>query len=373
MRVALAASVLAVVLCASSAEAQRRLAPPDLTVGDDSANFFENVVDVLVRDDRIYVADGGPRRIVAFDRSTGQRTAAAGRRGDGPGEFQWLRWVDDCGGDTIFASAIGPARVSVFSQDLEHIRTFRVANQRLREIECAGPGAFAGITRSRDPALSLGRAILMKVSWRATYDIILFGPDGDLRRVLGTFPGEERYRSPRSDGRGHSDFPLHWGLSPVFESSPHGFVVGTGETSSLMRYDVDGNLLDTLAFGEDRVAVSRAHMDARVQERIRRDERLGDTVGTRSYWAEYPYPSHFPAYSKVLVTPAGFVWVARFPEPYTEHPFRWKVFTRDGALAATVDVPRHLELMWVGETHVAAVARDQLGVQTVEVRSIQRE
>ena len=53
---------------------------------------------------------------------------------------------------------------------------------------------------------------------------------------------------------------------------------------------------DTLEIGEDRVAVSRVHIDARVQERIERAERQGrDIPSTRSYWAEYPYPSHFPA------------------------------------------------------------------------------
>ena len=141
-----------------------------------------------------------------------------------------------------------------------------------------------------------------------------------------------------------------------------------------MRFDVDGNVRDTLEIGEDRVAVSRAHIDARVQERIEGAERVGrDIPGTRSYWAEYPYPSHFPAYSEVLLTPAGFVWIERFPEPYTEQPRHWKVFTRDGALEATVDVPRGFELMWVGETHVAGVVTDAMGVHTVEVRPILRK
>ena len=376
MRVAMAASVSAIAVCASSAETQWRLAPPDLTVGQDTASFFEDVVDVLVRDHWFYVADRGLRRIVAFDRTNGQVIATAGRRGEGPGEFQWLRSIDNCGTDSIFATGTGPGRVSVFSQDLKHKRTFRVTSPTvLDDIKCASAGTFVGTTRNDDPTLSLGREIPMKVSWRATYDIILFERDGSLRRVLGTFPGEERYRSPRSDGRGFSDFPLHWGLSPVIGSSPQGFVVGTGETSLLVRYDMDGNVLDTLVLGEDRVAVSRAHIDGRVRERVQRDERLGlpDIDGTRTYWAEYPYPSHFPAYSKVLVTSTGLVWVDRFPEPYTEHSVHWKVFRPDGTLAATVEVPRSIELMWVGETHVAGVVTDELGIQTVELRPIHRD
>lgn len=367
------ASVVAVTLCVSSAEAQWRLTPPDLTVGQDSVNFFADVADVLLRDDRVYVADGGLRRIVTFDRATGQVTATAGRRGQGPGEFRFLNWLDDCGGDTIFTSDSGLNRVSVFSPDLDHLRTFRLPSQRnLAAIQCAGPDTFVAITRNPDPMLSLNRGIPTETTWRATHDIVLFEPDGSLPKVLGTFLGEERYRE--ATRRGYSDYLHFWGLRTVFDSSPQGFVVGTGDTSSLVRYDMVGTVLDTLTLGEGRVAVSQADINARVRDRIQRAERLGqDIPSTRSFHTEYPYPSHFPAYSKALVTGNGFVWIERFPKPYKEQPFHWKVFTPDGRLLATVDVPGGLELMWVGENHVAGVVTDELGVQTVEVRRILRE
>ena len=369
----LVASVVAVTLCASSAEAQWRLALPDLTVGQDSVNFFANVADVLVRDDRVYVADGGLRRIVAFDRTTGQVTATAGRKGQGPSEFQFMSWLDDCGGDVIFTSDSGLNRVSVFSPDLDHLRTFRLSSEKnLAAIQCAGTGTFVAITRNADPMLSLDRGIPTETTWRATHDIVLFEPDGSLRAVLGTFLGEERYREATS--RGYSDYLHFWGLRTVFDSSPEGFVIGTGETSSLVRYDDVGTVLDTLALGEGRVAISQADIDARVRDRIQRAERLGRPIPrTRSFHTQYPYPSHFPAYSKALVTGEGFVWIERFRKPYTEQPFHWKVFTPDGRLLATVDVPSGLELIWVGDDHVAGVVTDELGVQTVEVRRILRE
>ena len=372
-----AGTVVAVAFCAPSAQAQWRLGSPDLTVGQDTASFFEDVVEVIVREDRIYVADSGLRRILAFDRSTGQPTATVGRRGAGPGEFRFLSWIGDCGGDTIFAWDSGQRRISRFSQDLAHTRTSRLEGAALEltwtALKCAGPGTFVGITRNADPSLSRGRAIPMDKMWRATSDFVLLEPDGSLRSVLGTFLGEERYREAHPDGTGFSDYALIWGLRPVFASSPQGFVVGTGEGSSLVRYDVDGNVLDTLALGEDRVVISRVHVDANVQSRIERAESRGlDIPSTRSFWQEYPYPSHFPAYRRALMTANGFVWVERFPEPYTEQPRHWKVFTPDGTLAATVDVPRGFELMWVDETHVAGIVTDELGVQTVEVRPIQR-
>lgn len=370
-------AVVAVACCAPSAQAQWRLGPPDLTVGQDTASFFEDVVEVILGEDRIYVADSGLRRILAFDRSTGQRTATGGRRGAGPGEFRFLSWIGDCGGDTIFAWDSGQRRVSLFSQDLAHIRTFRMEGAGLERswtaLKCAGPGTFVGIARNADPMLSLGRGIPLNEMWRATHDIVLLEPDGALRGVLRTFLGEERYREAHRDGTGFSDYALIWGLRPVLASSSRGFVVGTGEASSLVRYDLDGNVLDTLSLGESRVVVSRAHVDANVQTRIERAEDRGlDIPSARSFWEEYPYPSHFPAFRRALMTANGFVWVERFAEPYTEQPRHWKVFAPDGTLAATVDVPRGFELLWVDETHVVGVVTDELGVQTVQVRPIQR-
>ncbi len=376
-RVVLLFSLFAVALCASLTEAQWWLAPAELTVGDDRTHSFADVVDVLVREDLVYVADRGLGRIAAFERSTGNLTAVAGRRVDGPDEFRWLRWIDDCGGDTVLAFRLNPARVSEYSRDLAHIRTSFVDDHRVRLLACAGTG-LVGITRNKDPALESQRETPMRVSWRANYDILLFERDGSFRpdgwvrealdQVLGTYPGEERYRI--ADDRGFSDSPLHWGLRPVLDASPQGFFVGTGETPALVHYDVDGNSLNTMAVGEERVAVSDVHIE-RLRERVRLGDR--DIVGNSSYWREYPYPSHFPSYSKVLVTPASFIWVQRFPEPYTEQPSHWRVFSPDGTLVSSVVLQSDIDLMWVGETHVAGVVTNDAGVQTVELRRIIRD
>ena len=242
-------AVVTVAFCAPrlAAQAQWTLGPPELTVGQDTDYYFEDVTDVIVREDRVYVADDGFKRIVAFDRSTGKMTATAGRRGEGPGEFRFLLEIDNCFKDTILAWDLGLQRITLFSLDLDHIRTFglddAVLTMHLTNLRCAGPGTVVATTRHSDPALILGRGIPTNETWRASHDILLLEPDGSLRTVLGTFLGEDRYRTPvNSDGTGYSDHPLWGGLRVVFDTSPQGFVVGTGERSSLVRYDMDGNL-----------------------------------------------------------------------------------------------------------------------------------
>ena len=326
----------------------------------------------------MFVADGGTLEIHAFDIATGHRVATAGREGVGPGEFRWLQWIGDCGRDSIFASDAVQNRVSVYSLDLDHLRTFSIdvpPSGGLMALQCAGASAFVGINNHADPLLDRDGGGLPPVgeAYRSTFDLVLFAQDGSYRQAIGPFPGWERYRSPGADPNRYSDVPLLWGLTPVLASSDWGFVVGTNDSWSLVSYDPDGNPLDTLKVAESRVAVTRSHRAAYVQRRVQRSEGAGRPIAsTRRYWAEYPYPSSFPAYSKVVALASGFVWVEQFAAHYLEQQApHWKVFAPDGTFTATVDLPERFQLLWANETHVAGIMLNALDVQTVELRPIQ--
>lgn len=359
--------MIAVPLLASPAEAQWRLGPADLAIGEDGGALFGNVTDMFVRDDRIYVADGQARRVQAFDATTGRIVAAAGRRGDGPGDFRLLAWIGDCSRDAVFVADHYLNRVTVFSLDLELARTIPLEATSLQVVRCVGPNGFVGIARNEDPLPSV--AELPEESHRSTVDLVLFALDGSVRRTIGPFPGDERVYVIRPDGLGYSIVPLVWGRRPLLDSSPRGFVLGTGDAWSLTRFDAAGSVRDTLAVDENRIAISRFQVDEYSRRAARRDR---DPDGTRRYYAEYPFPSHFPAYWDVVASEDGFTWVRQFTAPYPEPRNHWKVFGPDGALAATADLPRGFVLKWVGETHAGGVARDEMDTQRVELRPILR-
>lgn len=371
-------SVAAVAISlAAPAQAQWSLGPPDVWAGQDQSVPFEDIVDVFVRGELVYVADQGSGQIHAFALATGHHVATTGREGEGPGEFQALAWIGDCGGDSIFASDDILNRVSVYSLELDHLQTFRVEapTGNLSDIQCIGPRAFMGINRHRDPMLSSPTGgPTVGETYRSTFDIVLFSQDGSSQKEMGPFPGLERYRSPGAVPNRYSDVPLLWGRDPVIASSEWGFVLGTNDDWSLVRYGSDGNPTDTLTLAENRRGVSESHRAAYVQRRVQRSQEAGrPTASTRQYWQEYPYPSHFPAYSRVVASPNGFVWVERFGPWYLEQQApHWKVFAPDGTLVATLDLPERFQILWVGETHVAGIMLDALDVQTVEVRPIRR-
>ncbi len=327
---------------------------------------------MLVRNDRVYVTDQRAFSVQAFERTTGRLVATAGREGEGPGDFIFVDWIGDCGSDTIFVSDVGVNRVSVFSLDLDLMRTVTWDYERIRSFQCVGPTTFAGVVRNADPPPSAGREIEMG-HYRATLDLALFEPDGSLRRVIEQrLPGEDRWRFARADGLGYSILPLVWGRRPLIDTHPGGFVLGTGDKWSLVRYDMEGNLFDTLAVDEDRIPVSGFHVDEYRRRRIAAVRAAnGDHDGIRRTLAEYPFPSHFPAYWDVVASD-GFTWVRQYTAPYPEPRNHWKVFGPDGALAATADLPGGFVLKWVGETHAAGVAMDELDTQRVELRPILR-
>lgn len=279
---------------------------------------------MLVRDDRVYVTDRRAFSVQAFERTAGRLIATAGREGEGPGDFIFVDWIGDCGSDTIFVSDVGVNRVSVFSLDLDLMRTVTWDYERIRSFQCVGSATFAGVARNRDPLLSTGREREIEMGhYRATLSLVLFNPDGSLRRVIEQrIPGEDRWRFARADGLGYSGFHVD-------------------------------------EYKRRRIAAVRADN--------------GDHEGLRRTLAEYPFPSHFPAYWDVVASEDGFTWVRQFTAPYRREPRNhWKVFGPDGALAATADLPRGFRLKWVGETHVGGVAMDELDTQRVELRPILR-
>jgi len=91
----------------------------------------------------------------------------------------------------------------------------------------------------------------------------------------------------------------------------------------------------------------------------------------RAYLSEIPFPDVRPAYGRILADSEGAIWVGDFALPGQNAP-RWRVFGADGRWLATVDVPNRFRVLAVGTDRVLGVARDELDVERVEVRRLQR-
>lgn len=353
-----------------SATAQQvwRVGEPTLRIGDQTPEHeFHLVSSLLVRGGRIYVADRS-QQIRAYDATTGDLISAGGGSGQGPGEFNFLEWLDDCAGDELFAADAVLDRVSVFSPDLEHIRTFRIGNSgTIMSVRCAGPDRLVALSQYE----GIDFTKIRPGPYRMSVQLSLFASeDGRLLSTFGRYPGEDRYRENSNDG------PWQWGIKPLLESLREGFIFGTSEGWWLTRHDTAGAVLDSLAINEQRRPISGSDIEADIQEHLELQERYygrsqAFLAARRQFLEAYEYPEYYPAYSAILASDAGFVWVQEYPY-VGQRSSHWKVFSPEGEHIGSVEMPAGFEMMWVGDTHVAGIKRNELDVAFVEIRPLQR-
>lgn len=82
---------------------------------------------IRLADGRFVVANAGTRELKFFD-STGVHLGSTGQHGDGPGDFEHISLVGALGDGRIAAMDMVLGRVSVFSADGVHERTYRVSS-----------------------------------------------------------------------------------------------------------------------------------------------------------------------------------------------------------------------------------------------------
>ena len=346
------------------------LGRPTLSVGDGAKPEYQfySVESALILDGRLYVADRASAQLRAYGLDSGDIVAVAGRRGYGPGEFQWLSWLGQCGESRELVT-FDPIqqRISIFAPDLRHIRTFRLDHSGwLRWVRCAGHEALVGAYTigADDPSVIGPYRTRVEL---ATFSIV----DGSKIRLAGVFPGEDRYFDGSNDG------PQRWGRTPVLASLPDGFVFGTSDNWLLTVHNRTGGVLDSLTLDRPRVRVEDAEIAEHHDNMLEAWRRAGRPrqwlQATRQAYERYVYPSRYPAYSEAVASSGGYTWVRVYPLPVGQEPSQWVVFSPAGDAVATAEFPSGFSLMWVGDDGtVVGVSVDALGVEQVEWRPIER-
>lgn len=190
---------------------------------------------ITVDDTLIVVADGGSRQLRMFT-SEGRAVAAFGREGDGPGEFRRVRWVGRCGGPSIVVFDALRQRVTKWDARGDLIDGFNIEStdpgRPAYALSCGPTGEFVVVGWFDVLGYQLDEG-----PYRPRTKVGILGPNGGLERLLGTFPGPERYRYA-SDGL--SDGPRPFGKPMIARMGPDGVLVGTGDAYTIEVFHRDG-------------------------------------------------------------------------------------------------------------------------------------
>ena len=333
---------------------------PDLrlelgSAGEDTTQLLYQVEGAhVLSDGRIVVANRGSHELRYYS-AEGRFLHAAGRKGAGPGEFDYLTWSLQCGADTVFAYDIGLRRAQLFDEQGRFARGF------LGQLPDGGaPYGAAQCWQGTFSVLAWGEGGRQLGYHRPPQPLMTVDADWHLIAHVDTLAGTERW------GHEYGSRPAYFGKTPAHTIGPGGIYAGSADTYELRRFAPEGRLLTIIRWRGTALAVTGAHvarLEALEREAARRQ---GNAATTERALAEAVYPDSVPAYQRFLMALTGELWVQDYQPPGDSVQW-WTVFDQDGVALRRVELPSGLYAFEIGPDYVVGRARDALDVEHVRV------
>ncbi len=318
-------------------------------------------------DGRYVVAVQGSHHLRFFD-AAGNFVGAAGRSGEGPGEFRQILGMGLARGDTIVVTDL--AEVEYFSGDGKFVRSgaTRARGGDLGFIYPQGvltDGSYAGFDLNDQSVPPAGRGVRRQRLLRVSAD----GMRRDTIALVPTLEATFDGRRPRGAMVVHAPRPLLAvrGTSILYAFPSNYEIAEYGPNHRLVRFirRVWTPTLVSAKHREEYLAHVRAMpgedgrpMGAEMQ--AFRERQLASAV----------YAATMPALSDLLVDRAGNLWAQQYdparilitPGPVRTHvlrvPTRWDVFDPRGSWLTTVDLPKRFTPLDIGADYVLGLSHD---------------
>jgi hypothetical protein len=332
---------------------------PTLRIGvveGDSAYVFGEVVGAArLSDGRVVVADAHNHQLRYFEPG-GKLLRTMGRQGSGPGEFQGISWINECGGDSVFVYDFVLQRISVFDPDGDLARSFHprtpVRGRGPARLACAPGGRFVVSTRSTD-------AVRRRVGpHRLTAPVAVISQYGSVVHDFGEFPGPDRYRHRNSDG------PHPLGRDIALAVSADRVFIGTADAYEIGIFSLDGAQEGLIRLDSPPRRVSRRDRDLYVQTQLAEIEDPNSRRRSAAWYRSLDFPEFLPAYMSFLTDPEGNLWVEEYLRPGERNP-RWSVFSSTGHFMGTIEMPERFTAFQFGRDFVLGRWTDPLGTPFV--------
>lgn len=362
---------------------------------------------IRLRDGRVVVANAGARELKFFDASGGF-LASVGREGDGPGEFRGLSLIGALEDGRIAAMDMLLGRVSVFSANGAHDRTYRVsrgigrAGSRIHMYGFLADGTLVGLEEVADEGVREhygdypGSALTFRVP---VVQPVLIDTAGQAVPFARAMPGDERLSQMETGSGGGSlrvggvarvPMPLlksaavavrdGWVAIGHTSGSPLTIAPGSAVApgSPITVYDAKGQPRVVFALDvaskemADGARVRQAWVDEWTSNFASRRERRK----WRPRYEEFvsATPASAPAFKSLALQEGGNVWLEAFDPSADENaPSRWHVqdaFDMKGiedSGANIVVLPPGFRPHDIGSDYVLGVWRDELGIEFVRM------
>jgi len=197
---------------------------------------------------------------------------------------------------------------------------------------------------------------------RGVAKLEFLGTGSDLVKEV---PGDERYFRPPNLG------PRPMGRRTVIASSGELVALGTQDTPEVSFYDDRGVLQRVVRWTGEDLDVRDDDIEAYVETLIENaPQERAPTI--RGLYRDHEFPAALPAFGRLIFDQTGNLWVERTRRP-GQSGNSWRVIAPSGALLGSVALPEQFDPMYISDTHVAGVWRDELDVEYVWVLEIRKE
>jgi len=335
-----------------------------------SAPLFQVVGAVLIPGS-VVIAEASTGLLHYYDHS-GQLQTTVGGKGEGPGEFSRLLWVQALG-DHIFAFDLAQFRLSEFDA-----RGALVGEVRFGADERFGLVFPVGVFPDRSILASATRPDLSGGSGRVSrqvFPVLHYGADGAYLDSLGSYEGSETFVQPWGRG-GQFRGPLVFGRVSALEVSGARYAVLENNDSGIDVFDASGTKQEELRPARDpeRVAVTEADIKHARAYFVRSETpkvRLGPV------FENMPIPGTFPFYgwggmrhlTVMKAATSGDVWVLNFGGVRETTP-TWTVYASDGTEKGQITAEAEMDLLDATKDLAVVHRWDESDVETVELRRI---
>ncbi len=325
---------------------------------------LHRVTDVLqLADGRIAVSNSGTQEIRVYD-STGRYLKSAGRKGSGPGEFA------EFSSATLYpvadsVLALDNFRLHLFGPDLTFIQTrpFVLSDAARRPFMA---GVFSDGSWFAF-AYENGGALNGPPGTvlRTRYSLLRYDANGALvNTIVAGLDARARYVLQVDNIITFPYIPLT--ASPLHAVSDSLVLLLRGTKPELEVHDETGRLTRLIRWQRPQVRT------ADVWERYRKDELSGMTnardsaVYGKLFSVDLPLPEFVPLYDRMLVDAARRVWLRRFRLSREKGSYVWDVLSGDGTWLGGAATPRDFTAYRIGDDAMLGVRRDSLGVERVQ-------
>jgi hypothetical protein len=316
-------------------------------------------------DGRVVVADESTLQLKFYDAS-GRHVQSVGGKGQGPGEFSRdFHAIARLVGDSIAVETRGMA--SIFAPIGTFVRSVRFgpfAPGSLQTPFVSALGRFDNGTAVVADFPQGQRGPAGAPRWVDSASLFLVDRDGAVVRPLGNAPVVVFVAGPRNP------WPLDFGPNASYASSGRAFFWGFSDDYSIRVYDAEWKLERIIRRAWTPRPLTGRDLDIYVDGWMQMwSKQTGaEREAERNEMRAKPYPEFLPAYSAIVATPGGEIWV-REPDltgapgcwclaGLSTVPSKWSVFDAGGRWLGDVAMPPRFIPLEIGADYVLGRSRD---------------